>query len=122
MPININYRYVEDELRYLFTDADARALIHEPALADAVSQVAPDVPTLVATLARGVDYEQALATVVPRTDFPTRSGDDLYILYTGGTTGMPKGVMWRQEDMFFATLGGGNPGGEPLTDPERRGP
>ena len=121
VPININYRYGADELRYLFTDADVRALIHEPAFADVVSQVAPDVPTLVATLARGVDYEQALATVVPRTDFPTRSGDDLYILYTGGTTGMPKGVMWHQEDLFFAALGGGNPGGEPLTDPGEAG-
>ncbi|HEY5011958.1 MAG TPA: AMP-binding protein, partial [Acidimicrobiia bacterium] len=46
-----------------------------------------------------------------------RSGDDHYVLYTGGTTGMPKGVVWRQEDMFFATLGGGNPGGPPIERP-----
>src|SRR5207248_10922101 len=53
-----------------------------------------------------VDYESALASQSPERDFAPRSPDDLYILYTGGTTGMPKGVVWRQEDVFFA-LGGG---------------
>ena len=50
------------------------------------------------------DYEKALAAGSPDRDFPERSGDDLYILYTGGTTGMPKGVMWRQEDIFHAAM------------------
>ena len=52
------------------------------------------------------DYEEALAAASPERDFPARSGDDIHIIYTGGTTGMPKGVMWRQEDIFYALCGG----------------
>ena len=63
---------------------------------------AGDRPTLDA-----VDYEDALAAATPTRDFAPRSADDLYVLYTGGTTGMPKGVMWRHEDVFFGALGGG---------------
>ena len=50
----------------------------------------------------------------PTRDFGPRSPDDLYVLYTGGTTGMPKGVLWRQEDIFFAAMGGGGWGAEPI--------
>jgi len=64
-----------------------------------------------------VDYEQALAAASPERGFEERSADDLYILYTGGTTGMPKGVMWRAEDIFFGALGGGGIGNE-ITQPE----
>jgi len=64
-----------------------------------------------------VDYEDALGAASPERDFPARSPDDLYILYTGGTTGMPKGVMWRAEDIFFAALGGGGFGQEPIKTP-----
>src|SRR5439155_8994884 len=64
-----------------------------------------------------VDYERALAGASPDRGFDERSPDDLYILSTGGTTGMPKGVMWRAEDIFFGALGGGGIGNE-ITQPE----
>ena len=64
-------------------------------------------------------YEDALAAASPARDFDERSADDLYILYTGGTTGMPKGVMWRAEDIFFGAFGGGNLGDAPITSPEQ---
>jgi 3-oxocholest-4-en-26-oate---CoA ligase len=100
--ININYRYVEDELAYLFGNADLKYLIVEPEFVDRAKAVAPDLPQLV------IDdgYEAALAAQSPDRDFPQRSNDDIYILFTGGTTGMPKGVVWRHEDVCMA-LGGG---------------
>jgi len=133
VPININYRYVADELRYLYDDADLKALVTAREYADrvgaALDQVGGIGPVLVledgsdADLAplgeRIVDFEAAMAGGSAERDFPARSGDDQYIIYTGGTTGMPKGVMWRQEDLFFAGLGGGNPQGEPLKTPEQ---
>lgn len=61
-----------------------------------------------------VEYESALAAAGPDRSFGPRSPDDLYLLYTGGTTGMPKGVMWRQEDIFFAAMGGGGWGATPI--------
>ncbi len=64
-------------------------------------------------------YEDALAAASPARDFDPRSADDLYLLYTGGTTGVPKGVMWRAEDIFFAALGGGGFGQPPITKPEK---
>jgi acyl-CoA synthetase (AMP-forming)/AMP-acid ligase II len=69
-----------------------------------------------------VEYEPLLATGSPERRFAPRSGDDLYIIYTGGTTGMPRGVMWRHEDVFYAGLQGGNPGGEPLENAEALAP
>ena len=118
VPVNINYRYVEDELRYLFDDADLVALLHEPAFAPLIEAVRGDVPALRSTLARGDEYERALASVEPLEpeSVADRSGDDHYVLYTGGTTGMPKGVVWRHEDIFFAALGGG--GQPPITAPD----
>ncbi len=65
-----------------------------------------------------VPFTEAEAAGSPGRGFPPRSGDDQFIIYTGGTTGMPKGVMWRQEDLFFAGLGGGAPTGEPVKAPE----
>ena len=122
VPININYRYVADELRYIADNADLKAIVFEQGLAPVLSAVAGELPRLrhgiriaddqaaddtIAGLPDDlvlVDYETALTAAPEHRDFPPRSGDDLYILYTGGTTGMPKGTMWRHEDIFFAAL------------------
>jgi 3-oxocholest-4-en-26-oate---CoA ligase len=100
--ININYRYVEDELAYLFDNADLKYLLVDPEWAARAAAVAPSLRQLVF----GPAYEVALAVQSPVRDFTPRSEDDLYILFTGGTTGMPKGVVWRHEDVLMA-LGGG---------------
>jgi acyl-CoA synthetase (AMP-forming)/AMP-acid ligase II len=104
--ININYRYVEDELAYLFGNARLKALVHDAAFADRVDGVRESLPGLEHRLVIGGDFEDALAAQSPERDFPPRSGDDRYVLFTGGTTGMPKGVVWRHADVLFA-LGGG---------------
>ena len=117
VPINVNYRYVDDEIRYLFADADVKAVVHDAEFTERLRAVRSELPSLMATLSLD-DYEPALAASSPTRDFPARSGDDLYILYTGGTTGKPKGVMWRHEDIFLAAFGGGHPGGEPIAMPE----
>ncbi|HEX4252777.1 MAG TPA: acyl-CoA synthetase [Pseudonocardia sp.] len=127
--VNVNYRYVEGELRYLFQNADLVALVHDRRYTDRVVPVLPDVPTLRHVVVvdddsgaqvpdgHGTGYAAALADGSPERDFEARSGDDTYVLYTGGTTGMPKGVMWRHEDVWRA-LGGGIDflSGEPLAD------
>ncbi len=122
-PVNINFRYVEDELRYLCTDAGLAAIVHDAALSDTVDGVIDDVPPMKARVslrgpsANSIDYDVEVGGYDDARDFGERSGDDLYICYTGGTTGMPKGVVWRQEDVFYA-LGGGYDAytNEPVTD------
>ena len=120
VPININFNYVEAELAYIYDNADLAGLVCHPEFLDRAAPVASRQATLRSLLvvddaATAADppgwvrYEQALAGASDERAFEERSGDDLYIIYTGGTTGMPKGVMWRHEDIFFAAMGGGDP-------------
>ncbi|WP_406840122.1 acyl-CoA synthetase [Streptomyces sp. AHU1] len=135
VPVNVNYRYVEDELAYLYQDADLVALVFDAEFGDRVAAARPRAPRLrhlvrvgaapsgagagdAGGTADAVDFGDAEAAGSPLRGFPARSADDQFIIYTGGTTGMPKGVMWRQEDLFFAGLGGGAPTGDPVTRPE----
>ncbi|MFJ4537094.1 acyl-CoA synthetase [Streptomyces tibetensis] len=129
VPVNVNYRYVEEELVYLYRDADLVALVFDAEFTDRVAAARPRAEKLrhlirVGAPAPGasdvpcVEFAQAEAAGSPERGFPARSADDQFIIYTGGTTGMPKGVMWRQEDLFFAGLGGGAPTGEPVKKPE----
>lgn len=120
--INVNYRYVEGELNYLFDNADVVALIHERTYAPLVAATAPQHDKLRTFVVLpdvaepddqsdvssygGVLLADALAGQSDERDFGPRSEDDLHIIYTGGTTGFPKGVMWRHED-FWRVLGGG---------------
>ncbi|MGQ0824749.1 MAG: acyl-CoA synthetase [Actinomycetota bacterium] len=129
VPINVNYRYVAEELRYLFDSADLTTLVYEARFESPVAAVAPELPKLrdLVVLEDGtpraggvdaVEYEAALAAAPDDLVLEQPTADDLYILYTGGTTGMPKGVMWRNEDIFVAAMGGGNYGGPPIGRPE----
>jgi len=119
--VNVNYRYVEGELRYLFDNSDMVALVHERQYAERVANVLPETPNVKTVLViddgsavpketyqryGGVEFYQAIAEGSPERDFGTRSADDIYLLYTGGTTGFPKGVMWRHEDIYRVLLGG----------------
>ena len=117
VPINVNYRYVEAELRYLYDNADSIAVIVEPQFRERLDAVLVDLPGVRHVLEIGPDYEAALAAASPERPNLGRSNDDLYMLYTGGTTGMPKGVMWRHEDTFFATMNSARYGKE-LERPE----
>ncbi|PXX70746.1 acyl-CoA synthetase (AMP-forming)/AMP-acid ligase II [Nocardia tenerifensis] len=118
VPININYRYGVEELRYVYDNADLEALVYHACYAPAVREAAAEaaslrhrivVPHNISDAEQALDdvrYDDALAAGSPERDFPARSDDDLFMMYTGGTTGLPKGVMWRQEDMW-RVLGGG---------------
>ena len=121
-PFNVNYRYVEEELFYLLTDARTRGIIYHATFAPRLATLLPKLPPQALLLqvddgsgepllpgAR--DYETALAAASDTPPAVTPHEDDLYIVYTGGTTGMPKGVLWRQRDIFFAAMGGELPGG-----------
>src|SRR4051812_12833007 len=88
--VNINYRYVENELRYLFRDADLIALVHDGEFTDRVATVLPDVPAVRGVTVIDDEFDALLDMAPADRDFPARSSDDLYILYTGGTTGYPK--------------------------------
>jgi acyl-CoA synthetase (AMP-forming)/AMP-acid ligase II len=116
-PFNVNYRYVGDELVYLLDDAGATALVYNAEFAPRVAEIRDRLPNLriliqVADesgnglLPGAVDYESIITTPAPSDGMPTPSGDDLFVLYTGGTTGMPKGVLWRQHDIYLSSMGG----------------
>ncbi|MFN8052449.1 MAG: acyl-CoA synthetase [Acidimicrobiales bacterium] len=124
VPININYRYVSSELEYLFRDSQITSLVCHRQFSERAAEVLESVPGIDVVLSvdddSGValpdafeDYEEVLAAAPAGRDFADavgeRSGDDRYVIYTGGTTGMPKGVEWRQDDAFFACIGGGDP-------------
>lgn len=137
-PFNVNYRYVEEELIYLLRDAGTRAILYQASFAPTLAKVlsslpAPELLLQVADdsgnglLPGALDYESALASASPEPPAVTVSPDDLYILYTGGTTGLPKGVLWRQADIFVTALGGRrrdgseNPSLEDIVERARRG-
>jgi acyl-CoA synthetase (AMP-forming)/AMP-acid ligase II len=116
-PFNVNYRYVAEELRYLLDNAGAKVVVFHSAFAPVLAEVLPELPEVellvqVADdsghdlLPDAVDYEHLLAASSPERPDLEWSPDDLYILYTGGTTGMPKGVLWRQHDIFISAMGG----------------
>ncbi|SDH73640.1 acyl-CoA synthetase [Nonomuraea jiangxiensis] len=125
VPINVNYRYVAAELLYLYRDSDIRALIYDVEFDARVAAAAVESPLLDHLISVGgpsvirsaVPYATALERGRPERDFPPRSGQDVYIIYTGGTTGLPKGAMWHVEDLFMG-FGGGNPYGEPRATPQ----
>ena len=119
--LNVNYRYVAEELRYLLSDSTATAVVVHSAFADTLAEVLDGdigIRTRIRTVLQVEDdsgndllpgavwYEDALATASPDRPAVTWSPDDLYLLYTGGTTGMPKGVMWRNGDAMRACFGG----------------
>lgn len=119
VPINVNYRYVQEELLYIFNNADMVACVHHAEFTSAIAEVrdaAPKLRTLIAVAddsqadlsqIGSIEYEDAITGQSDSRDFAERSDDDLFILYTGGTTGMPKGVMWPHKNVFFAAMGGG---------------
>jgi fatty-acyl-CoA synthase len=124
-PLNVNYRYVEEELLYLFRNSRARGVVYHAEFAPRVAALRSQLPGLElliqvpdesghALLPGALDYESALAAASPERPAVEPSPDDLYILYTGGTTGMPKGVLWRSADIHMAAMGGRRPDGSEL--------
>ncbi|MCX2976133.1 acyl-CoA synthetase [Candidatus Marimicrobium litorale] len=133
VPINVNYRYVQEELLYIFDNADMVACIHHEEFSPHIAEVkgsAPDLKTLIyvsdesgedPSAINSIEYESSMSDQSDARDFEERADDDLFLLYTGGTTGMPKGVMWPHKNLFYAALGGGgwfHPDG-PITEPEQ---
>ncbi len=133
VPINVNYRYVQEELLYIFDNADMVACIHNREFIPHIAEIrasAPDLHTYIYVNDDSdfdpadidtAEFESVMAGQSEERDFGERSDDDLFVLYTGGTTGMPKGVMWPHKSVFFAAMGGGgwfHPDGA-VTEPEQ---
>jgi acyl-CoA synthetase (AMP-forming)/AMP-acid ligase II len=120
VPVNTNYRYADDELTYLWDDADAVAVVFHGTFTDTIERVRGRLATVRLWLwvddgtnpcpAWAVPYETA-ATAAPTTAPWPRTGDDLVFIYTGGTTGLPKGVMWRQSSFIRSATGSRSSGG-----------
>ena len=119
VPVNTNFRYGADEIRYLWENADAEAVVFHATYADLVDEVRARLDKVKcyyvvadetgAGPSWATPYESVVGPGATRAIGPWgRSGDDLLLLYTGGTTGMPKGVMWRQDDLFNVLGAGGN--------------
>ena len=126
VPVNVNYRYVDEELIYILDDADAVAIVVEPDFVELVRRCSGRLPLMRHTVVFDgpgagntdlppLEANEALWSSAQSsrsiTPMPERSPDDIYVLYTGGTTGMPKGVLWRQEDIFLGAM-------TSLVDPE----
>ena len=132
-PVNVNWRYLAGELAYLLADSEAKAVVFDTRFAATLAEVIGDLPLLSGNARRmavgpgdatsrgpdAVPYEDALAASSPERRFAARSAGDRYLLYTGGTTGLPKGVMWRHEDIIAAGLGGLGGAGTPDEVAER---
>lgn len=129
VPFNVNYRYVEEELIYILENAEAKAIIFHSAFAPKLAAILDKLPNLEVLiqvnddsgndlLPGAIEYEAALASASPEKPNVEWSPDDLYMLYTGGTTGMPKGVLWRQGDIITSALGGRKKDGSVVTEIE----
>ena len=131
VPANINYRYVADELRYIYDNTGLKALFYSAELEAGVADVLDAAPGLKVKVRTGggqpsitgaVAFEDTLSADTSALSTVVCSDDDLSLLYTGGTTGKPKGVMWPHKDLFFGCFGGGafyTPGEGPVETPEQ---
>jgi len=118
VPINTNYRYADDELLYLWDNADVVAVVFHGTFASRIDRIRDRLGAIRGWLwvddgsgpcpEWATPYAKSATSATSRTSAPWgRSGDDLFMIYTGGTTGMPKGVMWRQDDLFVRLISGG---------------